>query len=71
MPERRKLCDACNVRPEWLGEHRCCGSRKGDPPEIVCECQSPLCRMYREEVTLAELEAEEAAREDTERPDER
>lgn len=54
------LCDACNVRPDWPGEHRCCGSRKGDPIEIRCECAAPECRMQRREVTLAELEAEDA-----------
>lgn len=60
----RKLCDACNVRPEWVGEHRCCGDRRGDPPKIPCDCQEPLCRMQRGEATLAALEAEDAAREE-------
>jgi hypothetical protein len=77
-PVVRKLCDACNVQPGWVGEHRCCGDWKGDPPSIPCECQDALCRMQRREVTLAELEAEDARtkrdhcaaeREDTERPD--
>jgi hypothetical protein len=25
------ICDACNVRPEWKGEHRC-HAPKGDGP---------------------------------------
>lgn len=54
------LCDACNVCPEWPGEHRCCGGH-GFPP-IRCECSDPLCRMQRGEVTLAELQAEDAER---------
>lgn len=45
------ICDACNVRPEWLGEHRCHGA--------PCTCQDPLCRMYRDEVTIEELVADD------------
>lgn len=48
------ICNACNVRSEFLGEHRCFGDDGGR----ACECQSPLCRLKRGEVTLAELEAE-------------
>ena len=55
----RVLCDACNVLPEYRGVHRCCGDSPGDPVHIPCECQSPLCRLYRHEATLAELEAED------------
>ncbi len=50
----RWLCNACNVRPGWLGEHRCFGSDGGGK----CECSDPLCRLHRGETTLAELERE-------------
>lgn len=48
------ICNACNVLPTFLGEHRCFGDDGGRR----CECQDPLCRLQRREVTLAELEAE-------------
>lgn len=50
----RVICNACNVRPEFMGEHRCFGEDGGDR----CQCQDPLCRLHRREVTLADLEAE-------------
>lgn len=52
----RIICNACNVRPGWPGEHRCFGTDGG----ATCQCQDGLCRMQRGEVTLAELEAEDA-----------
>lgn len=55
----RRLCGACNVRPEWPGEHRCWRSDSGQ----TCECPNPLCRLDRGEVSVVELEAEDAARE--------
>ncbi len=46
----RELCDACNVRPDWLGEHRC--HRGG------CTCE--VCREPTPE-ELAEFMAEEVS----------
>lgn len=51
----RTICNACNVLPTFMGEHRCFGDDGGPS----CECQDPLCRLKRGEVTLAELEAED------------
>ncbi len=53
----RSICPACNVHPSFVGEHRCFGPDS----EQRCECQDPLCRLQRREITLAELEAEDAA----------
>ncbi len=51
----RTICNACNVRPDFLGEHRCFGEVGGQR----CQCPEPLCRLQRREVTLVELEAED------------
>lgn len=49
------ICNACNVRPEWPGEHRCFRTVDG----VTCECSTPLCRLDRGEVTLEQLMAED------------
>lgn len=54
----RVICNACNVRPDFQGEHRCFGRDLLD----VCECQDGLCRMQRGEITLVGLLLEEQAR---------
>lgn len=60
------ICDACNVRPEFLGEHRCFGTYKVDSIgqlthgfglEVTCQCPDPLCRLLRGEITHDELMA--------------
>lgn len=48
-------CNACNVRPEYNGEHRCFGSDGG----ATCQCPEPLCRLHRREVTLEQLMQED------------
>lgn len=56
------LCDACKVRPEWKGEHRC-HSPAGEPPRpmtvngksVEGNCECAQCRVPTKEEIKAIL----------------
>jgi len=57
------LCDACKVRPDWKGEHRC-HAPAGDVPRpmtvngknVVGNCECAQCRVPTKEEIKAILE---------------
>lgn len=62
------LCNGCDVRPEWQGEHRC-HAPKGGPPQrmvfgwefsIVGNCSCEKCKvMTKEEIQAILNKAQE------------
>lgn len=53
----RIICNACNVRPDYYGDHRCFRDDGG----TMCQCPSGECRVQRGEITFEELLKEDEA----------